>query len=48
MGTFGSDAAIEAADVVVMKDELTKAPEAVEIAGKTRRAICRTSPQYWR
>lgn len=35
MGTLGQDAAIEAADMVVMSDSLTKLPEAVLIARKT-------------
>ena len=35
MGTLGQDAAIEAADMVVMSDNLSKLPEAVLIARKT-------------
>lgn len=35
MGAMGSDAAIEAADVVLMDDDLTKLPTAVRIARKT-------------
>ncbi len=35
MGTLGQDAAIEAADVVIMSDNLMKLPEAVLIARKT-------------
>ncbi|MCL1790752.1 MAG: heavy metal translocating P-type ATPase [Peptococcaceae bacterium] len=35
MGGLGSDAAIEAADVVLMTDELSKVPEAIRIARKT-------------
>ncbi len=36
MGSLGSDAAIEVADVVLMTDELTKIPQVLEIAKKTR------------
>lgn len=39
MGGIGSDAAIEAADVVLMTDELGKVAEAVGIARKTRRIV---------
>ena len=35
MGTLGSDAAIEAADIVLMDDDLLKLPAAVRIARKT-------------
>ena len=35
MGALGSDAAIEASDVVVMNDDLGKIPEAIKIAKKT-------------
>lgn len=37
MGGLGSDAAIEAADVVLMTDEIDKIPKAIEIARKTSR-----------
>lgn len=37
MGAFGTDAAMEAADVVLMEDDLRKLPKAVEIARKTMR-----------
>ena len=36
MGTMGSDAAIEAADIVLMDDDTTKIAKVVEIARKTR------------
>lgn len=35
MGSMGSDAAIEAADVVIMDDDLTKIPSTIKIARKT-------------
>ncbi len=39
MGAMGSDAAIEAADVVIMTDELSKIGEAKKIAKKTLRIV---------
>lgn len=39
MGAMGSDAAIEAADVVLMTDDLEKLPAAISIARKTRRIV---------
>ncbi|MGE5508912.1 MAG: heavy metal translocating P-type ATPase [Chitinophagales bacterium] len=39
MGALGSDAAIEAADVVIMDDSLTKLPAAVRIARKTKAIV---------
>lgn len=39
MGAIGSDAAIEAADVVLMTDEPTKIPTAIRIARKTLRIV---------
>ncbi len=39
MGKIGSAAAVEAADVVLIKDDLTGAAEAVKIARKTRRIV---------
>ena len=39
MGGLGTDAAIEAADVVVMTDELNRIPDAVAIARKTVRIV---------
>jgi len=36
MGSLGSDAAIEAADVVIMDDSLEKLPLAIRIARSTR------------
>lgn len=35
MGTLGSDAAIEAADAVIMNDSLLKLPSAIRISGRT-------------
>ncbi len=37
MGVLGADAAIEAADIVIMDDKLTKLPTAIRIARKTLR-----------
>lgn len=39
MGGLGSDAAIEAADVVIMTDEPSKIPEAIKIAKRTRKIV---------
>ena len=39
MGGLGSDAAIEAADVVVMTDEPSKLVDAIKIAKRTRRIV---------
>ena len=39
MGAFGSDAAIESADVVIMTDNLLKLPEAIDISRRTRRIV---------
>lgn len=39
MGALGSDAAIEAADVVIMDDSLAKLPAAVQIARRTRAIV---------
>ena len=39
MGAMGSDAAIEAADIVLMDDDLKKLPVAVHIARKTLRIV---------
>ena len=39
MGAMGSDAAIEAADIVLMDDDLKKLPVAVRIARKTLRIV---------
>lgn len=39
MGALGSDAAIEAADMVIMDDDLTKTVSAIKTAKKTRRIV---------
>lgn len=39
MGGLGSDAAIEAADIVIMTDEPSKIASAIKIAKKTRRIV---------
>lgn len=39
MGGIGADAAIEAADVVIMTDELTKIPQAIRISKKTMKIV---------
>ena len=39
MGGLGSDAAIEAADVVLMTDELSKLVEAIDVAKATKRIV---------
>ena len=39
MGGLGSDAAIEAADVVIMDDRLSKLPVAVQIARRTKEIV---------
>ena len=39
MGSLGSDAAIEAADIVIMDDRLEKLPLLLRIAGKTLRIV---------
>ncbi|MDE7390454.1 MAG: cadmium-translocating P-type ATPase, partial [Lachnospiraceae bacterium] len=39
MGAFGSDAAIEAADVVLMTDEPSKLVDAIEVSRRTKRIV---------
>ncbi len=39
MGSLGSDAAIEAADVVIMTDELTRIPDAIKLSKATNRIV---------
>jgi Cd2+/Zn2+-exporting ATPase len=39
MGGLGSDAAIEAADVVIMTDEPSKLVSAIKIANRTKRIV---------
>lgn len=45
MGAFGSDAAIEAADVVIMTDDIGKLPKMIRIARKTLK-ICRENVTF--
>lgn len=42
MGQTGSDAAIEASDVVIMQDDLSKIPTAIKIARETNKKIIQT------
>lgn len=39
MGNIGSDAAIEASDIVIMTDQLQKIPEAIKISRKTLKIV---------
>lgn len=39
MGSMGSDAAIEAADIVIMDDDLRKIPKVMKIASRTMRIV---------
>lgn len=39
MGGLGADAAIEAADIVLMTDQVSKLTDAIEVARKTRRIV---------
>lgn len=39
MGSMGSDAAIEAADIVIMDDDIEKIPKTIRIARKTLRIV---------
>ena len=39
MGALGSDAAIEAADIVIMTDEIKKIARSIKIARKTKRIV---------
>ncbi|EFI41301.1 heavy metal translocating P-type ATPase [Peptoniphilus sp. oral taxon 386] len=39
MGTIGSDSAIDAADIVIMNDELSKIATAIKISNKTKKII---------
>ena len=39
MGSMGSDAAIEAADIVLMDDDIMKIPSVIRIAGQTMKIV---------
>lgn len=39
MGSAGADAAVEAADIVIMKDEISKVADAIEISKYTKRIV---------
>ena len=39
MGALGSDAAIEASDIVIMTDEISKISTGIKIAGKTKKIV---------
>ena len=39
MGSLGSDAAIEASDMVIMKDDLSKLPQAIKLARHTQTIV---------
>jgi Cd2+/Zn2+-exporting ATPase len=39
MGALGSDAAIDAADIVLMSDEPSRIPEAINVAKRTRAIV---------
>lgn len=39
MGSMGSDAAIEAADIVLMDDDIMKIPSVIQIAGQTMKIV---------
>lgn len=39
MGGIGSDAAVEASDIVIMKDDISKVPEAIRICRRTLRIV---------
>lgn len=39
MGAFGSDAAVEAADVVLMDDDLEQIPSLVNLSGETLQVV---------
>ena len=40
MGSLGSDAAIEASDIVIMTDELSKISDVIKISKKTMKIVC--------
>ena len=40
MGSLGSDAAIEASDIVIMTDEPSKISDVIKISKKTMKIVC--------
>ena len=42
MGQVGADAAIEASDMVIMKDDLTKIEQAIKISQYTKKKVIQT------
>lgn len=47
MGAAGTHTAMEAADVVVMNDDLRRLPETIRLSKRTHVFFGRTSPSLW-